>query len=110
MLRISAVQGRHVMFRLSQTVAARGAPHSLQKAASATTTALPHREQKRGGSTIRGSGIEGQNDVAEAHRDAAGKGSLANSLLCDPDAILAPLIANYVAPIARLDYRMMARN
>jgi len=108
MLRISAVHGRHVMFRLSQTVAARGAPHSLQKTASSTTTALPHREQKRGGSTIRASGIEGQNDVAEAHRDTAGERCLANSLLRDPDTILATLIANYVAAIARLDHRVMA--
>jgi hypothetical protein len=63
MLSRNAISGRHLMSRLNQTVPASGAPHSLQKLASATTTVLPHCEQKRGRS-IFASGMEDKDGVA----------------------------------------------
>jgi hypothetical protein len=62
-LRISAINGRQFIDGFSHIAFGSGAPHSLQKLASATTTALPHCEQNRGRCT-RVSGIEGEPRVA----------------------------------------------
>ena len=92
MLRATATRGRHEMFELNHTVCVSGAPQFLQKLASATTTGAPHCAQKRGRS-MRGSGMEGENRIAQPECITTAEWDLAHSLTGQPRAVLAPQIA-----------------
>lgn len=88
---------------------ASGAPHSLQKTASATVTGWPHCEQKRGLS-IPTSGMEGKGGVTKFDAVTVGNRRLRNTLDADVGAVLAAEVAQPEGAIARFDTRVMARN
>src|ERR1700732_2438918 len=94
---------------LNHTAPASGAPHSLQKFASATTTGLPHCEQKRGGSIFL-SGIEGKDGVTKLQHIAIIERRLRDAFATEPRAILTAEVAHHEITVARFDARMMARN
>src|SRR5579859_5400460 len=91
-LRINASEGRHVMSWLNHTVPASGAPHSLQKFASATTTGFPHCEQKRGRSIL-SSGMEGKGSVAELYCVTIAERCFSDALTAKPTPVLTPQVA-----------------
>jgi hypothetical protein len=93
MLRATATRGRHEMPELNHTVFARGAPQSLQKLASATTTGAPHCAQKRA-RLIRESGMEAEQRVAQPKCITAAKQGLGHALAAHPSAVLAPQVAH----------------
>src|SRR5260370_27186872 len=109
MLSSSAIHGRQLISWLNHAVPASGAPHSLQKTASATVTGWPHCEQKRGLS-IPTSGMEGKGGVTKFYLVTVGNRRLRNTLGADVGAVLAAEVAQPEGAIARFDTRVMARN
>ncbi len=92
MLRTTATRGRHEMSELNHTVFVRGAPQSLQKLASITTTGAPHCAQKRA-RLMRGSGMESEQYVAQPKCVTAAERDLSYALVVHPSAVLASQIA-----------------
>src|SRR5260370_36666201 len=100
-VRSGALRGRQLISWLNQAVTASGAPHSLQKTASATVTGWPHCEQKRGLS-IPTSGMEGKGGVTKFDLIAVGNRRLYNPLDADVGAVLTAESAQPESGIARV--------
>jgi len=110
MLSTRAKIGLNPGLRRSRGNLVSGAPHDLQKVASATTIGWPHRAQNLGVSKSV-SGTEGKRRVAEpdgitvAHWGADG-----HAPIVDEGAVLAVEILDHERAVVGLDARVMARD
>src|SRR5579862_9646279 len=95
MLKISASTGLNPAVRCTSGKIVTGAPHDLQKLASATTIGAPHREQNLGFSKSV-SATEGKLRVAKAYRFAVVHASrLGHAPIADERTVLAVEVSHH---------------
>src|SRR5258708_3040079 len=110
MLSTSAITGLNPELLRSSGNRVTGAPHDLQKLASATTIGCPHREQNLGFSKS-ASATEDKLRVAEAHGLAVAQTCwLGHPPITDERPVLAVKIPHHEAPIGIFDTRVMPRD
>src|ERR1700690_1875420 len=107
MLNTSASIGLYPRSRRSSGKRLTGAPHDLQKVASATTIGAPHREQNLGVSNS-ASATEDKLRVAESYRVAVVDARrLGHALAADEGSVLTVEVPHREAAIGTLDARVM---
>src|SRR5208337_203169 len=108
MLSTSASTGLNPEFVRSSGKRVTGAPHDLQKLASATTIGAPHREQNLGFSKST-SATEGKLRVADAYDVAIDDARrLGHAPIADERSVLAVEVAHHECAVGILDARVMA--
>src|SRR6266481_4023572 len=110
MLSTSAITGLNPELLRNSGKRVTGAPHDLQKLASATTIGCPHREQNLGFSKS-ASATEDKLRVAEAHGLAVAQTCwLGHPPITDERPVLAVKIAHHEGAIGIFDARVMPRD